>query len=193
MKQPNKLTAQQVAERFQKQAMPTIFYRLTEEICWGFFSDEHQRMHLQTVDLEHKTNKTKIHVWLENLGTRIFEVAQCPNDPKCKQAVKDLRHKLTTERDEVEIKWTDLMIEKNWIKADLQGNLVVVTAYPRSNTKFTRTVDLWQEAPGMMTDIKPGDLKQKNVKIKRDMGSLSVSALGREFVDIRLDHLLWID
>jgi len=184
--------SEKIVARFEKQAMATIFRHLTGTIDWGFFTDEHERMHLQTVDKEHKTKDKKIRVHLERLGKRIFEVERRPDDPKLRKAVQDLQEKLLTERDVVENKWTNLMVAKKWIKTDLSGENIIVTAYPNHEWRFTRTINLRKAAPGKIDRLAPL-LQSKDVKIKDDSGSLSVSVSGEELIDIPLERILWQD
>jgi hypothetical protein len=146
-------------------------------------------MHLQTVNEDRKF-KGKIRVWLENRGKRTFDVDICPDDPTSRKAVEALRKKLGSDRDEVESAWTKLMVDKGWVQAQLQGDTVLVIAYPEfPSSKFTRSISLKSEAPGFYPTLNPSD--DIIIRIKSDTTSLSVSAKGHEFVDIPLESILW--
>ena len=173
------------------ESMATVFPRLTGTTSWGFYSREDPRMHLQTVDQERKKDNSIIRVWLENLGTRTFEIDVCPDDKDSRKAVDALKKKLLTDRKKVEVIWTNLMYDKDWIKTELRGDVVVVTAYPGYHSKFTRLINLREEGPGLYRNNPDLKIDPKDVTLKKESMSLSVKAADHEFVDIPLEEILW--
>jgi hypothetical protein len=134
-----------VVARFQsKIAMPTLIRNVAGH-NWGWFSQEDQRMHLQTVEAEARSGPNKAKIWLESKGKRIFELATGDiSGPDLKR----LKAKVDSERSILEAKWISLMIHHEWIKAELEGHIVVVTAYPNTHNKFSRKLDLKKFYPG---------------------------------------------
>jgi len=177
----NEINPKTVLARFQKQAMPTIFYRLTEEICWGFFSDEHQRMHLQTLGKHLDEYK----VWLENKGKRIIE-------PANKVPVKILKAicvEITSKRRKIESEWVRLMLGRGWLKLEVQGTRAILTAYSGMAHSFKRIVDLAEY----------GDPKSyatlHDIKLDSENAALILDARKDESKQIYLSlpKILWID
>lgn len=132
-----------VVERF-KTAMAVILRNVADH-NWGWFSREDQRMHLQTVDEGAIKGPRKVRVWLENKGKRTFELSE--GSPSGAQ-LKKLKAKIDAERDQIEVHWVVFMIKNDWLKAQLKGRVVTLTAYPGTHNSFTREIDLSREFPG---------------------------------------------
>jgi hypothetical protein len=93
----------------------------------------------------------------------------------------------------VEAAWTHLMVEKRWVRVDLKGDLVIVTAYPGYANSFTRSIDLRTEVPGLFGNGEPINVDPKEVKIKTENDTVSVTTRGgREVIDIPLEEILWV-
>lgn len=129
-------TPKKAAERFMgKEAMAKVVPNTPPGYDWGWFSREDPRMHLQTVDQEHR-NLHK--VWLEDRGRRVFEpVGEIP--AKVRSA---LEAKVRTRRDSIESYWIELMIKKGWLTYRLDGGSIVLTAYPSYPIRFERKVEI---------------------------------------------------
>lgn len=112
---------------------------------WGWFSNEEQRMHIQTLEAGFRKGPGMIKVWLESNGKRTFELAHGSLSAK---DLKTLKSRVEAVRDTLEALWIDFMLQHDWIRATLSGRILTVTAYPQSNTQITRTVDLSTRIPG---------------------------------------------
>lgn len=120
-----------------REAMATMVPNVPPGFDWGWFFREDPRMHLQTTDDEH-LNQYK--VWLEHRGQRAFEVAKGPLPSKVEKALKSY---LRRSRDGLEMKWIRLMLKKRWMAFRVEGDHVVLTAYPQSaSAKFERKVEI---------------------------------------------------
>jgi len=124
-----------------KEAMSVILRNVPPSYNWGWFSREDQRMHLQTVDKEHRRLRYK--VWLENKGRRVFE----PEAGIPSKVLKALQAAIKGERERIEAEWASFMIQDGWLKAGLVGGTIVVCAYPMSHNRFERTVELLDMIP----------------------------------------------
>jgi hypothetical protein len=142
-----KTTPKKVLSRF-KEAMAVVLRNVADH-DWGWFSREDPRMHLQTVEDGARKGHNKVHVWLENKGKRTFE-GVTGNIPS--YDLKKLKTKVDAERDQIEDKWIVFMLKNGWLKAELKGRVVTITAYPDTRNSFTREIDLSQEFPGAYPD-----------------------------------------
>jgi hypothetical protein len=119
---------------------------------WGWYSREDQRMHLQTVDREHK-NQYK--VWLEANDKRVFE----PAGPIPAAILKKLKAEVARRRAPIDAEWVHFMIEHRWLKHEVHDRFVTLTAYPRMPTKIERTIDLADYlGPEWAAEVKPEDV-----------------------------------
>lgn len=101
--------------------------------CWGWYSREDPRMHLQTVDEEHR-NLYKI--WLEAKGRRIAQPAgEIPTKVR-----KRIEAEIDRRRASIETKWVKLMIDQGWLRFELRGSLIVLIAYANTPNRFERYV-----------------------------------------------------
>lgn len=158
-------TATKVAERFIKEAMAVVIRGVPPGYNWGWFSRKDQRMHLQVVDDEHSHLHYK--VWLERRGRRIFE----PDGKIPNKILRKLKAKVQSERERIENKWTVFMIQQGWLRAELSGRVVVLTAYPGGHNRFTRRIDLGSYYPGAY----PGwDTVLPKLDLKSSPGLLAV-------------------
>lgn len=66
----------------------------------------------------------------------------------CQETALKARERVKSDRQLVKIKWTALMMRRNWLKAEVKGSTLVLTAYPGSHNSFTRKVDLRKRNPG---------------------------------------------
>ncbi len=103
---------------------------------WGWFSREDPRMHLQTVDKDHRRLHYKI--WLEKTGRRTFEPE--PGIPA--KVLKVLQAEILQQRERIEAYWASFMIKNNWLKVALSGTTLTLYAYPNLPSHFERTIDL---------------------------------------------------
>jgi hypothetical protein len=132
-----------VAERFK--ASMAVLIRNVAGHDWGWFSREDPRMHVQTVDEGSLTGRNKSKAWLENRGRRVFEPA---DDKLSGSDWKKLKAKVDAERAVLESKWSVFMVKNGWIKAEVKGSIITLTAYPGAHNAFTRTIDLRRIFPG---------------------------------------------
>jgi hypothetical protein len=141
-----------VAERYQEKTAMAVVIRNVARHNWGWFSREDPRMHLQTVDEDSLRGPSKVKVWLESKGKRVFELAEGQiSGPD----LKKLRDRVETERENIEDRWANFMYQNGWLKYQLNGSTLTLTAYPGGHNSFTRTVDLGKEYPGMDWDRAP--------------------------------------
>lgn len=167
-----------------KNAMPVILRDVPPGHDWGWYSREDPRMHLQTVDREHR-NQYK--VWLERKGNRVFEPAgQIPA-----RVLKSLKATASSKRRHIEGRWASFMIENGWLQLHVALPHVSITAYPSTPNKFTRKVNLqdWFR-PETYSQIKPVD-----VFLNEELGTLSVFKNRPEDLrhDFDLVPILWLD
>ena len=152
---------------------------------WGWFSREDPRMHLQTVDENSLRGPSKTKVWLEAKGKRTFELAE---GTLSGSDLKRLQQQVDAVRAQIETKWAVFMIKNGWLKVDVQGQIIVLKAYPNSRNTFTRTIDLKEEYPGV-------DWLKSKVYADLDE-TIGMIAVGLEKekddrVHIHLDVVLW--
>ncbi len=169
-------------ERRIRQTMAVILRDIPPGYNWGWFSREDPRLHLQTVDEEHR-NWYK--VWLERKGTRVFEpVGQIPA-----KVLKKLQSEVSRRRRHIEGRWAIFMIKNRWLQLHLALPEVSLTAYPGTPNKFTRKVDLQQWfSPQAYAQITPAD-----VFLNEELGALSFFKDSPEDLrhDFDLAPLLW--
>ncbi|MGA3123389.1 MAG: hypothetical protein ABSF69_21680 [Polyangiaceae bacterium] len=135
--------SKRVADRYG--AAVTVLIRNVAGHDWGWFSREDSRMHVQTVDEDSLKGPNKAKAWLETAGKRTFEPA---GGKLSGSEWKKLEAKVRAERDDLESKWSVFMVKNHWLKADLKGSVVTLTAYPGMHNAFTRTFDLQRIYPG---------------------------------------------
>ena len=162
-----------VANRFQKTAMAVVLRDVAHH-NWGWFSNEDQRMHIQTVDSDARNGPSRIKVWLETKGQRGFNLGEgtLPGAD-----IRKLKSKVDAERGTIEAKWIHFMIQNDWISAVLKGSTITVTAYPKSHNKFHREIDLRLRYPGAYKGPGSWDDLPPQVTFDRENGLLVV---GRE-------------
>src|SRR5438128_8817879 len=100
-------TAERVVRKKAKprSAMAAILRDVPPGYHWGWFSREDPRMHLQTVDEQHRS---EYKVWLETKGKRVFEPATAMPAKIRKRLEAETRRR----RASVETKWVKLMIDQ---------------------------------------------------------------------------------
>lgn len=165
-----KPTAERVAARFQKRAMARLIRRLAEH-DWGFWSDEEQRFHIQTVDEDAQDGPQAVKFWLENRGVRTFELAYG------KTRLAEVRRRVFAEWNFLESRWISLMISRGWVRAHLKdGDKIIVQAYPGTTGSFTRTIDLRTVLAGHFTphvrEAQP--IGAKDVVINRELRAVEI-------------------
>ena len=134
-----------VAKRKKAQRMAVILPNVPTGINWGWYSREDSRMHLQTVDSK---NLNAYKVWLEKNGKRVFEPAgDIP--AKILSKLKAVANK-EPRRGNIEGRWVNFMIKKNWLDWHMHDTLITLIAYPNvPGSRFTRTVDLAEHLAGI--------------------------------------------
>lgn len=149
---------------------------------WGWFSREDPRMHLQTVDEEHR-NLYK--VWLEKKGTRVFE----PAGAIPSRILKKLETEVAKRRRHIEGRWAIFMIKHRWLRLDVALPEIAITAYAGTPNKFVRKLDLQQQfSAEAYAAIKPSD-----IGLNMELGALSVFKNATEDLrhDFDLAPLVW--
>lgn len=133
-----------VAERYQEKTAMAVVIRNVARHNWGWFSREDPRMHLQTVDEDSLRGPSKIKVWLEFNGKRVFELAEGQiSSPD----LKKLRDKVETERENIEDRWANFMYQNGWLKYQLNGSTLTLTAYPGVTTHSLEPLILGKSTP----------------------------------------------
>ena len=136
----------------QQGVMAVVLRDVPKGHDWGWFSREDPRMHLQTVDEEHR-NLYK--VWLEEQGRRVFQ----PDGAIPAKVLKALRTDVTKRRDSIEAKWVNFTIKQGWLTHSVKGPTIRLTAYPGTN-RFERLIDLGQYlAPEFVPRVTPRDVR----------------------------------
>lgn len=164
-------------------AMPAIIRNVPPGHHWGWYSREDPRMHLQSVDRQHRHK-----VWLEDKGKRVFE----PEGKIPARVLKSLREAVSEERQRIEDNWVDLMLDLGWLVMHVNLPNVNLVAYGNTPNKFTRKIDLsdWLE-PEQIAILTP-----EIITLDREMAALRLWATRtgiRVPYDVRLSTLLWKD
>jgi hypothetical protein len=173
--------------------MTVILRAVPKGFDWGWYSREDPRMHLQIVDGK---NPGRYKVWLEKNGGRVFEpVGKIPA-----KTLKALEAEVAKLRRYVEGRWTDLMIESDWLKLSMSGRQVTLTAYPAfPGARFIRTFDIADYFPARYdpsspikdkTPIKPEDLVLNEELAAIEVWPQKVESLRHH---IFLPTILWKD
>lgn len=129
-------TAKSKTARRTRQDMTVLIRDKPPTYNWGWFSREDQRMHLQAVDKDHLRLHYK--VWLEEKGRRVIQPE--PGIPA--KAWKTLQAEIVKQRGKIEAYWIAFMIINGWLKVQLKGNLITLTAYPNTPNRFERLLYL---------------------------------------------------
>ncbi len=177
-------TSKRVLARF-KAAMAVILRNVADH-NWGWFSREDQRMHLQTVDEDAIKGPRKVRVWLENKGKRTFELSEGSlSGPQ----LKKLKARVDAERDQIEVHWVVFMIKNGWLKVQLKGRVVTLTAYPGTHNSFTREINLSREFPGAYPADPQFSWESRNVQADLDAEHCAL-AVGPEKNKDDREHIL---
>ena len=123
-----------------KLAMSVVIRKVAKH-NWGWLSNDDERMYIQTVERDALKGRKAIHIWLEDLGTRTFDISE---EDKAKLTGKELRRLKTMvedDRENIESRWIHDIILKGWVKYRLEGTDVILTVYT-DHTTFTRTIHL---------------------------------------------------
>jgi hypothetical protein len=171
-----------LAEKEARQAMAVILRDVPPGHHWGWFSREDPRMHLQTVDEEHR-NLYK--VWLERKGTRVFE----PADQIPARILKKLEAEVVKRRRHIEGRWAIFMIKHRWLQLHVSLPEATITAYPGTPNKFIRKIDLQQYfSTDAYATIKPQD-----IGLNMELGALTVFKHAPEDLrhDFDLAEIIW--
>lgn len=123
-----------VTAKKPREAMAVIIRNVPPTYNWGWFSREDPRMHLQTVDREHRELHYK--VWLEKQGRRVFE----PEPGMPAKVLKALEKVVAKERKRVDAEWASFMIKKGWLRTRLADGIITIIAYPGTPSHFERTI-----------------------------------------------------
>jgi len=173
---------QQLAAAAVPPTMPVIIRDTPPGYDWGWYSREDQRMHLQTVDEQHR-NEYKI--WLETRGRRTFEaVTKIPS-----KVLKAIQARVARKRMTVEDHWVSFIIRRGWLRAHFAAPKVTLTVYPNTPNAFTREVDLTEDL--LAEEIQA--LRPKDIRLSPEMASLQIwpSRPEDEREDIRLSTIIW--
>lgn len=138
--------------------MAVVLQGVPPKFDWGWFSREDPRMHVQTVDDEHREGKEAYKVWLEENGRRVF----VPDGPIPAKVLKPLKVEVQRRRLAVEAQWASFMVKQGWLQLalDPSGKVATLTAYGHYPGKFTRTVDLVDHFPIIAgAPLSPSDIK----------------------------------
>jgi hypothetical protein len=151
---------------------------------WGWYSREDPRMHLQTVDKEHRDLGYK--VWLERDGRRVAE----PEPGMPAKVWRALQAFIVKRRGMIEAYWISQMMENRWLELQFANPVVTLIAYPRFHHRFVRTLDLRDHIgdPETLARVTASD-----VAFNKEYAMLEVFAK-REIArrhHIRLESVLW--
>ena len=172
-----------VAERRPPKAM-VIIRDKPPTYDWGWFSREDQRMHLQTVDKDHRHLHYK--VWLEEKGRKVF----VPESTIPAKVLKALQNEVGKQRGRIEAYWIAFMIKNGWLRVQLKSGLITLFAYPNSPNHFERSLPLAEVIPNedVAKKVSPAD-----VTLNEEYGMLEIfpkrDEAGR--VHMPLENLLW--
>lgn len=166
-----KSVAERVAARFRKEAMAKLLRNLAGH-DWGFWSDEEPRFHIQTVEKDAEDGPKAVKFWLEDRGTRTFELVYG------KTRVAEVRKRVRAEWHDLEARWIALMVAKGWVRAYLKdGDKIIVEAYPGdAGASFTRVLDLREILAGHFSPHVRGGrpIKPKDITINRELDAVEI-------------------
>lgn len=163
--------AHRVAEEFKERNAMAVVLRNVADHNWGWFSREDERMHVQTVDKGSMKGPNKVKFWLEDRGARVCTLA-VGNMSGADQ--KKVQAKVTADREHIEELWIHFMIQNDWLKADLNGSEITLTAYPNSHNRYERTIDLRRLYPGAYKGANNWDDAPPDLDWDREHGMLAV-------------------
>jgi len=174
-------------------SMAVILRSVPSGINWGWFSREDPRMHLQAVD---RKNLNDYKVWLERKGKRVFEpVQKIPGKIQTK-----LEAEVKKKRTHIEARWTNLMIQNDWLALKMQGTIITLTVYPGSpGSRFTRFVDIAEYLRGIYSPTSKMwpkiPVKPEEVILSRELPALEIWPQKEESLryHIFLPTILWQD
>jgi hypothetical protein len=159
---------------------------------WGWWSSDHQRMHIQTVDKKSQTGPNVIHVWLENMGVRTFQVDTKDADKLSRHEVQTLRDTVAHWRGMIEGMWTAWVIEKNWLTYSLVDDLITLSVYTVHNS-FQRQLSIRQDIG--LAESYAANITQDDLKLDPDHAALVLrrhAPPGRQ-IHVALPDVLWLD
>ena len=167
-------------EKRPRDRMPAIVKNVPGDHHWGWYSEEDQRMHLQSVE-----RKYGYKVWLEDKGKRTFEpVGKIPA-----KVLKALREHVAAHRQLIEDNWVHFMLKKGWIDLHIALPKLTLVAYPNTPNKFVREIDLttWLDAKYLAT------MTPDIIELNHDMVSVRLwtNRPEEQAYDVRLSRLLW--
>jgi len=168
------------ADVHEREAMSVVI-RAVADHNWGWFSREDERMHVQTVDKGSLVGPNRVKFWLEDRGKRVCALA----DGKMSGAdEKRVQAAVAKDRMNVETQWVHFMIQNDWIRVQLHGSELILTAYPNSHNSYERRLDLRKMYPGAYKGPKNWDDKPPLVDFDREHGMLAVGS--QEALDERM-------
>jgi hypothetical protein len=162
--------------------MPVIIRDTPAGHDWGWYSREDPRLHLQTVDEQHR-NEYK--VWLETRGRRTCEAAtKIPG-----KVLKAIQGRVARNRQTIEDRWVSFMIRKGWLQAHLAASQVILIVYPNTPNSFERAIDLTEHLT--LEEIQA--LRPEDIKLSPEMASLQIWPARPEDQreDVRLSTVIW--
>jgi hypothetical protein len=150
-------------------AMAIVLHRVVGH-NWGFFSQEDQRMHLQTTDTR-KNDTSKI--WLESKGKRCFEEEAWELSRK---DLQNLREEVEKNRYNIERRWVFLMLDKGWIKIKdfNEATQVISLQIYTDHNAFIRSVNLFEVFPGRRLNKKYRPYARDNITFDFENGVIAV-------------------
>jgi len=161
--------------------MPVVIRNVPPGHNWGWYSREDPRMHLQSVDAQHRYK-----VWLEDKGKRILQsVGSIP-----RKVIKAFENAVADRRQFIEDLWVRFMLDQGWLELHVALPQLTLVAYPHVAGKFVRKIDLrdWL-TPQQLATLTP-DI----ITLHREMAALRLWADRSEEqvpYDVRLSSLLW--
>lgn len=159
---------------------------------WGWWSSDHQRMHIQTVDKKSQVGPNVIHVWLENKGVRTFQVEPKDVGKLSSREVKTLHAAVDRWRGMIEGMWTAWIIDKHWIKFRLVGDIITLTVYTALDS-FQRQISIRQDIG--LAEPYAAKITQDDLMLDPDHAALVLrrhAPPGRQ-IHVALPDILWLD
>jgi hypothetical protein len=162
--------------------MPTVIRDTPAGYDWGWYSREEPRMHLPSLNEKHEYK-----VWLEERGTRIFQ----PADKIPAKVLKPLQKHVSAHRQFIEDRWVRIMIKQGWLSLHFAAPFAVLSVYPNTPNRFTRTLDLAAEFPGAIEEM--CRLKPADVRLSAEKASLEIypQLPDPDRMDVRLSRIIW--
>ena len=171
-------------KRKPRPAMTVLIRDKPPTYDWGWHSREDQRMHLQSVDKDHRRLHYK--VWLEEKGRKVIQPE--PGIPA--KVLKILKNEIIAQRGRIEAYWIAFMIKHGWLRCRLRNGVIDLHAYPHTPNHFERSIKLAELIPNEEVAKK---VTPQDVVLNEEFAMLEIFPKREEGARVHwpLEDILW--